>query len=362
MQRMRGFTLVELLVVIGIIAVLIGLLLPAFSKARDQANTVACTSNMRQFYQLWTMYAEDYRQYALPCYYQTNTSSYAGAKNAEIDWWQYQLLGQELGKVGNGATGTGGSTGVNGYSIGNYTVLAGVLRCPAAEHGDDPSETLYTTTSNFANEYFGDYVYNYYMGVIKSINALGITYISATDPQLSQIPANVMILTESIKPNFYSSYTATSISSAPAGAAVPVNFKDYFQSWGGDLLNANAETAAGDINRIGTPHGGGKMCNLLFADGHIAEINPYIQALVPASQIAGNTYTYVGGAPPNGPYTYGLGNKADFFDYMIGPPYMAQLPYYNNPILTTGAEGIPASPNSSNPYAQGWNKGLPAFP
>ena len=72
--RRRAFTLVELLVVVGIISVLIAMLFPAFARARAQANRIKCAGNLRSIGQALVMYTQRYGCYP-SCVLATSDSS-----------------------------------------------------------------------------------------------------------------------------------------------------------------------------------------------------------------------------------------------------------------------------------------------
>src|SRR5437763_139404 len=76
LRKRAAFTLVELLVVIGIIAVLIGIVLPALNKAREQAKRVVCMSNMKELATLMRMYAVDNRDFCPIGFIDTKDFSY----------------------------------------------------------------------------------------------------------------------------------------------------------------------------------------------------------------------------------------------------------------------------------------------
>ena len=84
-KRLRGFTLVELLVVISIIALLLSIMMPALNLARRQAKKVICLTNLKQWALAFSMYTlENNDSYPDNCY-----SCGYGAGKWTIDLWPY---------------------------------------------------------------------------------------------------------------------------------------------------------------------------------------------------------------------------------------------------------------------------------
>ena len=136
MQAKRNaFTLVELLVVIGIIALLISILLPALNKARAAAQTTACLSNVKQIGLAMSMYAAEYKG-SLPGYLSgTFSPMYVRADPLGNP---PQTIPGLLAKYTNTKT---DHSGVN-------WVLSKVFRCPAWDLGGiGTPDTMVNTTS-----------------------------------------------------------------------------------------------------------------------------------------------------------------------------------------------------------------------
>jgi prepilin-type N-terminal cleavage/methylation domain-containing protein/prepilin-type processing-associated H-X9-DG protein len=134
--RARAFTLVELLVVIGIIAVLIGILLPALNKARRSANTTQCASNMRMIALGMLNYISNHKGVLPPA--MVTKSSIDGAGNSDTTnpfpdgwFWAAELMRLKYVQAPNLLSGANGDKQF-------HFEKASVFRCP---EGNLPEDT-----------------------------------------------------------------------------------------------------------------------------------------------------------------------------------------------------------------------------
>jgi prepilin-type N-terminal cleavage/methylation domain-containing protein len=141
----RGFTLIELLVVIAVIALLIGILLPALSRARSAAQQARCLSNARQMGLSFTLYANNFKSWypvlSVPSGMSGGLWSNQNLYGGVAGLFSLEQTGDGVAKGFGGGTPGGGtySTGSTDPLMESYIEGFGVLTCPADKQDHAPN-------------------------------------------------------------------------------------------------------------------------------------------------------------------------------------------------------------------------------
>jgi len=262
-RRQTGFTLVELLVVIGIIALLISILLPALNKAREQARVTLCLSNLRQLQNANLLFSQEHRGFIPKAWFNDGPVNTPATNDGE---WGYQDE----------------KTWEWSYILSNYMQKnEGVFRCPSDDTADmEPNPygpTFYT--ADLGNGLREGYPRSYRINISNQPNG------PFDAIKLAQLRYSTEAITfaEGV-PAVYNQLATNE--DAPQASVTPINTVNVAYNRHGRMSNAG--TIGG--GRVGNPLLNGRS-NYVFADGH-AESLPFQDTwrALPVARPAGGTF------------------------------------------------------------------------
>jgi prepilin-type N-terminal cleavage/methylation domain-containing protein/prepilin-type processing-associated H-X9-DG protein len=263
-RRRGGFTLVELLVVIGIIAVLISILLPTLSSARRSANGVKCLASLREIGNAFRLYAVDNHGY-----YPAVRDSVQQAAGTEHRWTD--MIAPMISKQAKNFSTVGDITKLRLNSV--------LWGCPEWTKTTDYSPTSYADQvyNGYGMQYYPDMPNSYKSetNAFRSTAARtgyfkeslwtrhGAERIIVADSRLDYIQLPTAAITTGAS---YTGYTGFS------GGTVKLQPWDKAPSWGADDFQIDCRHMKPGTKKSAALNM--KCINALFCDGHATTVSP----------------------------------------------------------------------------------------